>query len=119
MGLVALILFMTGPSTYFHPNALLQWLLFNSQLDMLRISFAFVVIEDSVEPQLTHTLIMTPVTLPNLYPFIFQGYSSYLEGHFHRIATSRLEILEFDFFLDQRTFSVSLQFMNTTEGLKV
>lgn len=88
---------------------------------MLRISFAFVVLQDYVEPQLTHTLIMTPVTPPNLHPFIFRGYSSYLEGHFHRITTSRLEILEFDFFLDQRTFFVSrlLWFMNTTEGLKV
>ena len=41
VGLVTLGLFMRHPSTYFHPNFLLQWLLFMPQLETLIVYFHF------------------------------------------------------------------------------
>ena len=66
VGLVTLCLFMDHPSTYFHPNTLLQWISFMPQLETLVIVFLFPVPNRDVERQLMHTPIMTHVTLPNL-----------------------------------------------------
>ena len=120
VGLVAFCLVVTHPSTYFHPNTLLQWLSLMPHLKTLVIHHLSPDSNYDVEWQLTHTPIITPVTLPNLYRFAFQGTSSYLEALVHRITTPRLERLEVKFFF-QLTFSLPrlLQFINTTERLKL
>jgi hypothetical protein len=119
VGLVTLSLAMVNPSTYFHPNTLLQWLSFMPQLETLMFGFVSPVPNRDVERQLMHTPIMTRVILPNLYCFMFQGGRTYLEALVHRITTPRLEKLHVEFF-NQLTFSVPrlVHFMNTTETLK-
>jgi hypothetical protein len=119
LGLVTLDLCMIHPSTYFHPNALLQWISLMPQLETLGIAFRFPVPGRDVERQLTHTPIMTAVILPNLHWFGFRGVSTYLEALVPRITTPRLEKLDIWFF-NQLTFSLPrlLQFVNTTENLR-
>jgi hypothetical protein len=114
VGLVTLCL-VIHPSTYFHPDTLLQWLSFTHQLETLAIIFRFAVPKRDIGRQLMRTPIITPVTLPNLHLFWFRGVSSYLEDLVHRIIAPRLEKLEIEF-LSQLTFSVPrlLQFMSTT-----
>ena len=121
VGLVTFYLIMVHPSTYFHPNALLQWISLMPQLETLTIYFEFSIHSRDVVVQLTHTPITAPVTLPNLHFFRFHGVSTYLEALVHRITTppSRLEKLNIEFF-NQLTFSVPrlLEFMNTIENLR-
>ena len=119
VGLVTLSLAMVNPSTYFHPNTLLQCLSFMPQLETLMFGFVSPVPNRDVERQLMHTPITTRVILPNLYCFMFQGGRTYLEALVHRITTPRLEKLHIEFF-NQLTFSVPrlVHFMNTTETLK-
>jgi hypothetical protein len=119
VGLVTLGLFMDHPSTYFHPNTLLQWLSFMPQLETLSISFISPIPNRDVERQLTHTPITTPVTLPNLRCFRFRGVSTYLEALVRRTITPRPEKLQISFF-NQLTFTVPrlLQFMNTVDNLR-
>jgi hypothetical protein len=119
VGLVTLFLGMAHPSTYFHPNALLRWLLFMPQLQVLAIGFSSPIPNRDVDRRLIHTPI-NPVTLPNLHFFWFRGVSSYLEAFVPWITTPRLRKLEIAFF-NQLTFSVPslLQFMNTAENLKL
>ena len=118
VGLVTLCLNMNDPSTYFHPNALLRWLSVVPQLETLAILLTLPVPDHEIERQLTHTPIMTPVTLPNLHRFTFRGVSAYLETFVDRITTPRLEKLEIEFF-HQLMFSIPrlLQFMSTSEDL--
>ena len=118
VGLVTLYLYMDNPSTYFHPNTLLQWLSFMPRLETVAIKFHLAVPNRDVEMQLTHMSITAPVTLPNLRYFEFRGVSTYLEALAHRITSPRLEKIRIDFF--HHTFPVPrlLQFMNTTENLK-
>ena len=89
------------------------------QLENLEIAFTFPVPNRDVEGQLTHTPIMTHITLPNLRLFRFRGVSAYLEAVVCRITTPRLESLYIQLF-KQFTFSVPhlVQFMNTTENLR-
>jgi len=89
------------------------------QLEILVIAFRFPVPDRDVELQFTHIPITTPITLPNLRWFWFQGVSAYLEAIVCRIATPRLERLHIQFF-EQLTFSVPclVQFMNTTKILR-
>jgi hypothetical protein len=54
VGLVTLCLTMEPPSTYNHPNTLLQWLSFMPQLETLVIFFMFPVPNRDVVRQLTH-----------------------------------------------------------------
>jgi hypothetical protein len=117
--LITLVLVMTIPSTYFEPNALLKWISFMPQLETLVIHFLFAVPSRTIETQLTLIPIITPITLPNLRLFSFQGIEAYLEAIVCRMATPCLERLQV-FFFEQLTFSVPhlLQFMNTTEGLR-
>ena len=70
VGLVTLYLYMVHPSTYFHPNTLLQWLSFLPQLETLAIVILFPVTNRDVEGQLMHTPIMTPIVFPT---FTFSG----------------------------------------------
>ena len=119
VGLVTFCLAMGHPSTYFHPNTLLQWLSFMPQLEMLAIVFFFLVPNRDVERQLSYMPTATPVTLPHLRIFRFQGVGTYLEAFVHQIAAPRLEKLQLLFF-NQLTFSVPhlLQFVNATENLR-
>ena len=118
VGLVTLCLWMAHPSTYLHPNTLLRWLSFMPQLETLAVFFRFPVFNRDVERQLTHIPIMTPLPLPNLHNFWFQGVGTYLEAIVHRITTPRLQKLQIWFF-NQLTFSVThlLHFLNATENL--
>jgi hypothetical protein len=75
VSLVTLKLIMVHPSTYFHPNALLQWISLMHQLETLVIHFKFSTPNRDVEGQLTHTSIIAPITLPNLRHFVFRGIS--------------------------------------------
>jgi hypothetical protein len=115
VGLVTLVLTITTPSTYFQPNTLLQWISFMPQLETLVILFLFADPGRTIEIQLTPLPIITPITLPNLRWFLFQGADAYLEAIVCRMSAPRLENLHI--FFEQLTFSVPhlLQFMNTTE----
>jgi hypothetical protein len=119
VGLVTLGLVMVRPSTYFHPNSLLQWISLMPQLEILSIMFIFSIPNRDVERQLTHTPIIAPITLPNLRYFDFQGVSTYLEALVHRITTPRLKKLKINLF-NQLTFSVPrlLQFIDAAENLR-
>jgi hypothetical protein len=119
VSLVTLKLIMVHPSTYFHPNALLQWISLMPQLETLAIHFIFSTPNRDVEGQLTHTPIIAPITLPNLRHFVFHGVSTYLEALVHRITSPRLKKLRIEFF-SQLTFFVPrlLQLMNTAEDLR-
>ena len=113
VGLVTLSLMMVHPSTYFHPNTLLQWISLMPQLKMLAVDFEFSVPNSDVERQPTPAPIIAPaVTLPDLRYFEFHGVSIYLEALVHRITSPRLKELKIDFF-NQLTFSVPrlLRFM--------
>jgi hypothetical protein len=68
---------------------------------------------------LSRTPTITPVTLPNLRWFWFQGSSAYLEAVVRWITTPRLERPQV-FFFEQLTFSVPhlVHLMNTTETLR-
>jgi hypothetical protein len=120
VGLVTLDLYMVHPSTYFHPNAVLQWISLMPQLEMLGILFRFPVPSRDVEWQLIHTPIRTAIILPNLHRFRFRGVSTYLEALVRRITAPRLEKVEIWFF-NQLTVSIPclLQFMNTSENLQL
>ena len=116
VGLVTLHLSMVNPSTYFHPNTLIQWISLMPRLETLIMYFKFSIPHRDVESQLTHAPIITPITLPNLHFLNFRGVCSYSEALVHQITTPRLQKLEIDFF-DQQTFSIPrlLQLINTTE----
>ena len=119
VGLVTFSLVMVHPSTYFHPNTLLQWISLMPQLEILSAGFMFSIPNRDVERQLRHTPIIAPITLPNLRYFDFQGVSTYLEALVHRITTPRLKKLKINFF-NQLTLSVPrlLQFIGATENLR-
>ena len=119
VSLVTLCLVIAHPSTYFHPNALLQWISLMPQLETLAIYFEFFIPNRDVEMQLLHTPFIAPITLPNLRDFMFRGVSTYLEALVRRITTPLLEKLNVAF-PNQLTFSVPclLELMNTTENLR-
>ena len=116
VGLVTLYLILDDPSTYFHPNTLLQWVLLMPQLETLGISLMFPIPNSDVA---RHTPTIAPITLPNLRHFRFKGVSTYLETLVHRITAPRLERVLIEFF-NQLTVSAPrlLQFMNTAENFK-
>ena len=117
--LVTLCLYMIHPSTYFHPNTLLQWLTFMPQLKTLLIGFECPVPNREVERQLALTPITTPAALPNLHTFWFRGIGTYLEALVHRITVPHLERLDVELF-NQLAYSVPrlLHFVNTTQNLR-
>jgi hypothetical protein len=118
-GLVRLFLRWIHPSTYPHPNHLLQPLSLLPQLERLEIGFSSPVPNRDLERQLLNTPIITYATLPNLHFFVFWGVSAYLEALLPHMATPGLETFSIHFF-NQLTFSVPqlLQFMTTTENLR-
>ena len=119
VGLVTLCLVMVNPSTYFHPDTLLQWLSFMPQLETIVINFYFPDRSRQVGGQFAHTAITTPVTLPNLRHFAFKGVTAYMEALLYRISAPHLVRLDIEFF-NQLTFSVPrlLHFVDTTEQLR-
>jgi hypothetical protein len=119
VGLVTLSLIMVHPSTYFHPNTLLQWISLMPQLETLTIYFTFSIPNRDVERQLTRALTIAPVTLPNLRHFMFHGVSTYLEALVHPVTTPRLKKLRLEFF-SQLTFFVPrlLLLMSTADDLR-
>jgi hypothetical protein len=119
VSLVTLFLVMVHPSTYFHPNTLLQWISLMPQLETLTISFKFPIPNRDVERQLTHTPIIAPVTHSNLRHFQFHGVSTYLEALVHRIAVPRLEKLHIEF-SNQLGFTIPrlVQLMGAAENLR-
>ena len=116
--LVTLSLLMNSPSTHFQPITLLQWLSSMPQLETLIINFIIPASIRDEERQLTHPSVMTPVTLPNLRYFWFQGHGSYLEALVHRITPcpEKLGIR----LSDEGTLSFPrlVQFIKTAENLK-
>jgi hypothetical protein len=104
------------PSTYPHPNHLLQTLSLLPQLERLKIGFLYPV--PNRERQMLLTPITTRVTLPNLRRFSFRGISAYFDAFLPHMTTPRLESLSV-YFLNQHSFSIPslLQFMCTTENL--
>ena len=119
VGLVTLSLAMVHPSTYFHPNTLLQWISLMPQLETLAIYFEFPIPNRDVERQLTHMPIIAPVTLPNLHYFSFHGVSTYLEALVRRVTAPRLEKIDIDFFNRLMFFVPHLQQLtNTAENLR-
>jgi hypothetical protein len=106
--LVTLRLIMSSQSMYFHPNTLLQWLSFMPQLETLNISL-FIRPNSDGERQLTDPPVMTPVTLPNLRHFLYQGHiSTYLDILVHHITPfpKRLELHFSVDFSNESTLSV-------------
>lgn len=118
VGLVTLVLWWIHPSTYLHPDHLLQPLSHLLQLETLEIGFRSPVPKHDIERQLSHMPITTQVTLPNLHWFAFWGISAYLEAFLPQMNTPLLETLNIHYF-NQLSFSVPrlLQFMTTTENL--
>jgi hypothetical protein len=116
--LVTLCLTMNSPSTHFHPNSLLQWLSSMPQLETLIINFIIPARIRDEETQLTHPSVMTPVTLPNLRYFWFQGHGSYLEALVQQITPcpEKLGIR----LSNESTFCFSrlAQFINSAKNLK-
>jgi hypothetical protein len=120
VGLVRLFLLWIHPSTYPHPNHLLQPLSLLPQLEELEIGFSSPVPNRDLERQLLNTPIITYTTLPNLHFFMFWGVSAYLEALLPHMTTPRLETLDIYFF-NQLRFSVPrlLQFMTNTETIRL
>ena len=120
VGLVTLCLSMVDPSTYFHPNTLLQWISHMPQLEVLLIYLKCSIPNRDIERELMHTPVTTHVTLPNFHHLLLHGASTYLEALVRRITTPRLEKLDISFF-NQLTFSIPrlLHLMNTTENLRL
>jgi hypothetical protein len=120
VGLVRLFLLWIYPSTYPHPNHLLQPLSLLPQLEMLEIGFSSPVPNRDLERQLLNTPIITHATLLNLHELVFCGVSAYLEALLPHITTPGLEQLDIHFF-NQLTFSVPrlLQFMTTIENIRL
>jgi hypothetical protein len=116
VGLVTLSLIMVHPSTYLHPNTLLQWLSSMPQLETLMVIFSFPIPDRHVARQLSHMPIITHVTLSNLRRLAFHGGSAYLEAVARRITIPRLEKVQIGFF-NQLTFSFP-QFVSTIENLR-
>ena len=83
------------------------------------MTFLITVPNREVERQLAHAPIMTPVVLPNLHRFAFQGVRTYIETIIHRITAPRLEKLQIHI-SNQLTFPVPrlLQFVSTTENFR-
>ena len=117
--LVTLYLSMIHPSTYFHPNTLLQWISFMPQLETLVIKFKVPIPNHGVEGQLTRMPDIAPVILPTLRYFEFRGGSAYLEALVYRITIPRVEKIHIEFF-NQLKFSIPrlVQLLGAAENLK-
>jgi hypothetical protein len=103
--IVTLSLNSIPPSTFFHPNDLLQRLSLMCRLEILGISFQPPAPNLDSEVSLLDIPFITHVTLPNLRWFGFQGTSNYLEALLSLMDTPHLEKLQITFF-NETTFVV-------------
>jgi len=119
VGLLTLALRWIHPSTYPHPNQLLEQIALLPQLEALEIGFCSPVPNREIERQLLHSQITTHATLSNLQWFSFWGISAYLEALLPHVTTPLVKNFRVHFFT-QLSFSVPrlLQFMTTTENLR-
>jgi len=119
VGLVILALRWIHPSTYPHPNHLLQPLSLLPQLETLDLSFVSPIPNREIERQLSHIPIEAHVTLPNLHWFAFWGISAYFEAFLPHMTIPILKRFRVQFF-NQLRFSVPRlqQFMTATENLR-
>jgi hypothetical protein len=119
IGLVELSLLWIHPSTYPHPNNLLQPLSLLSQLETIRINFRSPVPNRDMERQILHIPVNTRVTWPNLRWFDFEGVSAYFEALLPHMTAPILQEFCIQFF-NQLSFSIPhlLPFMRTSENLK-
>lgn len=119
VGLLTLALRWIHPSTYPHPNQLLEQISLLPQLEALEIGFCSPVPNREIERQLLHGQITTHVTLPNLLWFSFWGISAYFEALLPHVTTPLVKDFKVHFF-SQLSFSVPrlLQFMMTAENLR-
>ena len=116
-GLVTLALRWIYPSTYPHPNYLLQPISLLPRLEELEIGFGSPIPNREIEGQLLRMPITTHVTLSHLWWFSFGGISAYLEALLPHITAPFLKTLNIQFF-NQLSFSVPhlLQFLTTARG---
>ena len=103
--LVTLALHDIPRNAYFCPNTLLQWVSLMPHLQTLVIDFDSLPNPDA-ERQVLDMPMMTPVTLPKLCWFGFEGANAYLEALLPRITTPVLEKLDV-YFLDHLTISLT------------
>jgi hypothetical protein len=119
VNLAALAVRFMQPSTYPHPNDLLQPLSLLHNLETLEFGFCFPVSKREVERRLSHAPTLDHVTFPNLHWFSYWGVSAYLEALLPHVAAPLLEKFRVHFF-NQPSFSVPrlLQFMAPMESFK-
>ena len=117
--LVTLSLQLIHPSAYFPLNHLLQRLSSMPQLEVFGGTFHSPLTKRAIGRHLTHTSIMTHVSLPNLRWFTFGGETAYLEALLPRIHAPLIEKFQI-FLVNELTLSIPhlLQFMSDKENLK-
>ncbi|KAI0247382.1 ankyrin repeat-containing domain protein [Lactifluus subvellereus] len=115
-GLVTLLLANIPESTYLPPDCLVTWFSLMPNLEVLAIGFRSPTPRRDFK-ELSHTPIVTPITLPNLHWFSFRGVSAYLERLVAQISAPRLKKLQIQFF-NQLIFSIPrlVQFISVTEN---
>ena len=114
-GLVTLLLRWIHPSSYPHPNNLLETLVHLPQLETLQIGFRSPVSNHDIKIKLWEKRVITHVTLPHLHWFSFAGVSAFLEALLPHMTTPRLVTLKVHFF-NQLSYHLSrlLRFITTT-----
>ena len=105
VNLAALALRFIQPSSYPHPNDLLQSLSLLPNLETLEVGFCSAVPTREIESQLSHMPILNCVTFPNLHWFSYWGASAYLEALLPHVTAPLLKRFRVHFF-NQITFSV-------------
>ena len=117
--LVTLVLQNIQTSSYFRPRLLVSRLSSLPQLEELSIGFSIPILRPSTERELLGEL-GTPVTLPNLKIFKFQGVGAYLESFVAQIRVPLLNRIDITLF-NQIAFALPhlSHLINITEGLKL
>jgi hypothetical protein len=116
-GLVSLELWKLPQLAYFHCGDLVASLLSMPQLESLSIGFKSPRFIIGAGGQHLHTTNGTPVALPSLRVFCFQGVSAYLEGLLALVSAPLLKTLRISLFDDRLPFSFLhlSKFINTME----
>ena len=119
ISLVTLALTDIPASSYFSPTQLVAHLRFHPHLEKLSIGFSIPIPRPSAERELLGEQ-GTPLTLPNLKGFAFEGVSAYLEHLVSQIRAPRLEKFNITLF-SQIAFALPhlSHLANITEGLKL
>ena len=106
-------------SGYFLPKHLVARLRFLPRLEELSICFSITISRHNAEGELLGTL-NTPVTLPALNRFTFQGTGAYLESLVAQLIAPHLDHLRITIF-NPATYKLPhlFHFTNTTEGVKL